>query len=340
MSDRSRIEWTDATWNPVTGCTKVSAGCKNCYAERMIDKRGAIGSVIHGPGPREDLALPFFHVLTHPDRLDIPLRWRKPRRVFVCSMGDLFHDDVPDGFIERVFAAMALATRHTFQVLTKRPARMLDWSTSVFGARTRACRIGEAACDTFGLQESHPGDLDDWPQWPLPNVWLGTSVENQQAADERIPLLLQTPAAVRFVSCEPLLGPVDLTRVDFPGLNLAPNFKFDSLRGGGCNTDTPWRLDWVICGGESGPKARPMHPDWARSLRDQCELYGVPFLFKQWGEWCPSPYGDWEEKNRHWFDSPEPHGTNVWRVGKKTAGRLLNGRLHDAMPPAAPKGQL
>jgi protein gp37 len=264
MGDRSGIEWTDATWNPTSGCTKVSQGCKHCYAERVFPRAYAKSGRA------------FTDVAQHPDRLGQPLRWQRPRRIFVDSMSDLFHEAIPFDYIDSVFGVMALARQHTFQVLTKRPARMLEWFNQ---ARSRPA-IVECACSAMleatGILERRPFDRDEamalaGQGWPLPNVWLGVSVEDQATADERIPLLLATPATVRFLSMEPLLGPVDV----FPYIRKTIGDPLSSP------------LDWVIVGGESGPKARPMHPDWARSLRDQCAAAGVPFFFKQWGEWRP-----------------------------------------------------
>jgi len=297
------IEWTDETWNPTTGCTKVSEGCDHCYAERITNRFG-------GPGA-------FDTVVLHPDRLDKPLHWRKPRMVFVDSMSDLFHDDVPDYFIVNVFLAMAMSPEHTFQVLTKRPGRMASL-----------------------LARWEGGKFDQLVG--LPNVWLGTSVENQKWADVRIPKLLETPAAVRFVSAEPLLGPVDV-RAWFPWQTRAYEGTIP--------------LDWVIVGGESGPDARPMHPDWARSLRDQCQAAGVPYFFKQWGEWAEAgpdrathllkadgslvtresatrrvPYGRDGYTTEDLVDRGHPYWVRVRRVGKKAAGRELDGRTWDEMP--------
>lgn len=306
MGDRSLIEWTDATWNPVRGCTRVSEGCRNCYAERVAAR-------FSGPGmPYEGLAAmrageprwtgELRVVETH---LEDPLRWRNPRRVFVNSMSDLFHEKLHFEDIGRVFGVMAACPHHSFQILTKRPERMREFVTITTGIPGR-------------------------PHWPLPNVWLGVSVENQPAADERIPELLATPAAVRFVSAEPLLGPIDFDQEN--GLNAF-----------GCGFEGGWRncpenspkcagLDWVIVGGESGPGARPMHPRWARTIRDQCVAAGVPFFFKQWGEWRGCYPGDgWEPSDDmlyHYFEG----GPKVWRVGKKRAGRLLDGRTWDEMP--------
>lgn len=331
---KTRIEWADRVLNPVTGCSPVSAGCDNCFAARMAKRlAGRCGYPADQP----------FRVTLHPDRLSIPRQWRKPQRVFVNSMSDLFHDDVPDEFIDRVFAAMALTLQHTYMILTKRPERMKAYLTDP----DRRRRIWNRKCD-FGKPVT-PMD------WPLANVWLGVSAENQATADERIPLLLQTPAAIRFVSCEPLLGPVDLnTYLDPVGYACCggePEF---------CHCLDGWprddedghylTLDWVIAGGESGPGARPMHPDWACSLRDQCALAGVPFFFKQWGEWVPcavphvNPKGemlphvilhrDGTSTSASWSDVLESTG-EAWamtRLGKRHAGRQLDDREHLEFP--------
>jgi len=214
MAVGSKIEWTDATWNPVTGCSKVSPGCKLCYAERLAKRLKATGMLKYRNG---------FAVTMHPDSLGIPIRWRKPRSIFVNSMSDLFHEDVPDEFVRGVFGVMEQAHWHRYQVLTKRPERV--------------------------------SALNDTLPWP-PQVWMGVSVESDRYL-HRIDLLRQTGAAVKFLSLEPLLGPL-------PRLNLEG-------------------IDWVIAGGESGPGARPMEADWARGIRDQCVDADVPFLFKQWG---------------------------------------------------------
>jgi protein gp37 len=302
MSDKTGIEWTDSTWNPVTGCTEVSPGCDHCYAKTFAERwRGIPGHYFeHG-----------FDVQLRPDKLELPLRWRKPRRIFVNSMSDLFHDDVPDDYIGKAWEVMSRCPQHTFQILTKRHGRM----RSLLKA------------STFNSP-------------PLPNVWLGVSAENQQWADIRIPALLDTPAAVRFISAEPLLGPIDLTR----WLN------------GGFGTVAPADIDWVIVGGESGRGARPMHPGWARSLRDECDAAGVPFLFKQRGEWTwnepgqfrlpakpltnnvavmhpagmtamtkDNPFDPFERGHPNWY-------TRIERVGKRRAGRELDGRTWDQYP--------
>lgn len=270
----SKIEWTDTSWNPTTGCTKVSDGCDNCYAEKITER-------FHGKGS-------FAEVKLHEDRLDAPLRWRKPRRVFVNSMSDLFHADVPDEFIARVFAVMAQTPQHSYQILTKRHGRMRSLLNSERFKDQVALLIGEQ----LSALEWRGADL----HWPRSNVWLGVSVEDQKRADLRIPALLDTPAAVRFLSCEPLLGPVNLNPLGYCWCGSGEDAWLCCAR----------RPDWVIVGGESGAGARPMHPEWARSLRAQCQSAGVPFFFKQWGGRTP-----------------------------KACGRDLDGRTHDEFPVVA-----
>jgi protein gp37 len=351
MAENSKIEWTDATWNPITGCTMVSAGCTNCYAMGLAATR-----LRHHPS-REGLTRmtggrPVWtgEVRLNEQWLDQPLRWKRGRMIFVCAHGDLFHESVPDEWIDRVFAVMALATQHTFQVLTKRPERAREYLTT-------PGRVGDVldAClgylDTPG--HTKPRMVEDGIQLlTLPNVWLGTSIEDQATADARTPHLLATPAAVRFVSAEPLLGPVDLSEVAIPRPDLRASVIWDALRGWG---GAPSSLDWVIVGGESGPGARPMHPDWARSLRDQCQAAGVAFHFKQWGEWETSldrelDDPDWrEDYSNNYVDRGKSRWLNLAggrgfhgerfhvmrRVGKKAAGRLLDGRTWDQFPGAA-----
>lgn len=280
MSDSSKIEWTDATWNPVTGCTKVSPGCDRCYAETLAERfRGVPGHYFEQG----------FDVVLRPERLDQPMRWKKPRRVFVNSMSDLFHEQVPDDYIVTVFTRMWWSPQHTFQVLTKRHGRM----------RSLVPRIEERLRE----MESDLDLLDATTslRWPLPNVWLGVSVEDQKRADLRIPALLDTPAAVRFLSCEPLLGPVDLAAVD--GMNV--------LRGDdtGYENGLHWvdgpTIHWVIVGGESGPGARPMDPAWARQLRDQCTNAGVPYFFKQAGAVLAREWGCSDRKGHNPDEWPE-----------------------------------
>lgn len=255
MSDRSAIEWTDATWNPVTGCTKVSPGCANCYAETFAERFRGVPDHPYEQG---------FDLELWPERLSLPLAWKKPRIIFVNSMSDLSHEDVPDNFISQVFDVMSQANHHIFQVLTKRSERMLAWTQAHFCSADLK-RNGK-------------------PSWPA-NVWLGVSVENQNYT-WRIKHLQRTPANVRFLSIEPLLGPISLDGSLLDGIH------------------------WVIVGGESGFRARPMEPEWVHVIRRQCEKYGVPFFFKQWGTYDPSGR----------------------RVGKKIAGRILNGRTWDDVP--------
>jgi protein gp37 len=349
VGDGTGIEWTEATWNVVTGCTKVSEGCRHCYIDRTPPFRMA-GRKFDGDGigATTDVQL-------HPDRLLMWVTKTRPRRIFVNSLSDLFHAKVPDWFIARTFAAMALAPQHTFQLLTKRPARMrslLASNTFVNDVKLAMWGLaGENKAAHKARQALIANTEIGQPWWPLPNLWVGTSVEDQKAADLRIPLLLKTPAAVRFLSCEPLLGPVSFRWAKW--VPLINGHEYDGLKG----------IDWVIVGGESGPKARPMHPDWARTIRDQCVAAGVAFHFKQWGEWqdgsaAPGQRGEdhiividgrhepsrdhWAEDRGRWTsdlirarDRREP-GTEravfISRVGKKSAGRELDGRTWDEYP--------
>jgi protein gp37 len=263
VSDRTKIEWTSATWNPTTGCDRVSAGCDHCYALTLAKRLKAAGNPRYQADGDARRSGPGFGLTLHRDKIEQPLKWKQPRLVFVDSMSDLFHAKVPIEFIERVFEVMADASQHRFQILTKRPGRM----ASV-------------------LRRVRPN--------PIPNVWLGTSVETQDWAEVRLPKLLETPAAVRFLSCEPLLGPVNIKPwlpTGDPGDGETPHVN--ESRG----------IDWVIAGGESGPHFRAIDPEWARSLRDQCQSAAVPFFFKQWGGRTP-----------------------------KAGGRLLDGKAWDEMP--------
>lgn len=286
MTD-TKIEWADKAWNPVTGCTKVSQGCRNCYAERIASRFW---------GERK-----FGEVVCHDDRLDIPLHWKKPQRIFVNSMSDLFHPDVPSEFIGDVWWTMQRASWHTYLILTKRPERMYEFVTWL---------------------------VDDEPTTIRENIWIGVSVEDQKIADERIPWLLRTPAAVRFVSYEPALGPVNFAKLNDRG------YKTDSLSGWMITAAEPIlgnKLNWIIAGGESGPGARPAHPDWFRSVRDQCQAARVPFFFKQWGEWLPTePFDKNKLYANKWFEWNG--GVCSWKVGKKAAGRLLDGREWNEFP--------
>lgn len=339
MADKTGIEWTDATWNPVTGCSKVSQGCKHCYAEREWPRMTKLVPAYTGRD--------FTDVRAHGDRLDQPIRWAKRRMIFVNSMSDLFHPAVPDDFIDSVFGVMwaCLYGRneqdgHVFQVLTKRADRMRDYF------RTDRRKAWALAAIHYGGGIDPDGLWDQTMDFegPHPRIWLGVSVEDQAAANERILLLLDTPAAVRWISAEPLLGPVDLNRIL---VNAERGFHASALheQHDDCYYQSNAQLDWVVVGGESGPKARPMHPDWARSLRDQCAAAGVPFLFKQWGEWFPtsigqsgSQLGAWngDDFMPGWGDIKNPEN-NMVRAGKRAfGGRLLDGVQHDGYPEVQP----
>lgn len=312
MSDKTKIEWTERTWNPLRGCIAVSPGCKNCYAAVMAARFSGPGLPYEGLARFDDKGRAHWigRIALVDDKLREPLTWRKPAMVFVNSMSDLFHDDVPVEFIRQVFAVMGAAKQHTFQVLTKRADRM------------RAVVNGFCEEGDFADQFGNTG-------FPWPNVWLGVSVENRKHGLPRINHLRKTPAAVRFLSVEPLLGFLD-------AVDLSD-------------------IQWVIGGGESGHDARPMHPDWIRYIRDSCNSEGVPFFFKQWGEWVPvrqfdpplrCPWGSrWGTLDMHgrWFPETTPWNGRegqdsetreyvMLAVGKGKAGRMLDGRTWDEMP--------
>lgn len=332
MSTNSNIEWTEATWNPVTGCTRVNADCDHCYAVPMTHRLGEMGqskyvglTVLNPKGDRHFNGT----VKCHEDAIGIPLGWRKPRRVFVNSMGDLFHKSVPDAFIRRVFAVMSLCGQHTFQVLTKRPDRMAaffaneennlsacqaeytvgdtDWRTPTGKSRIR---------DSRAINGTRKG-LGDGNYWPLPNVWLGTSC-GHQAADAMAQHLLKCPAKVRFLSCEPLWGPVDLSGC------MTPARKIMGL-GGPYVAGPDSGVHWVVVGGESGPGARPCDVAWIRSIVTQCKAAGVPCFVKQLGSHvvCPNDHvSDWND------DVPSlqiewPRGVTRYQ------GELVRVRLND-----------
>lgn len=363
------IEWTDETWNPTVGCSHAGGpGCDNCYAARQALRHDRPGNAYEGT-TGDDKAGWSGQVNLLTERLEQPLRWKRPRMVFVDSMSDLFHPRVPDEYIARVFAVMAGTPQHTYQILTKRPRRMARW--------VNGCAQAESVVTHNGRKPSKGGIVVSLTGgWPLPNVRLGTSVETQEWADRRIPHLLATPAAVRFISAEPLLGPLDLNTWLIPGWRCRScgyerftweddgPAEFVQRAAGGttvlvcpvCHTegdfvDASSLLDWVIVGGESGPGARPMHPDWARDLRDQCQGAGVPFFFKQWGAWAPFP--QWVEETGESDDDTLAHiqraqearpgdrlhtfddGQQMIRLGKTKAGRGLDGRTYDEMPEVA-----
>jgi protein gp37 len=301
----SAIEWTDETWNPVTGCTRVSPGCAHCYALELAPRLRAMGNAKYmrardggkGSGPA-------FGVTLHPDALEQPFHWRKPRRVFVNSMSDLFHDEIPDDYIARVWGVMAANPRHTFQVLTKRPERARDLLTDMNGW---ACTALEEAGSWVRETDS---DYDVFPA--LPNVWLGVSIENRRYV-HRADVLRDTPAAVRFISAEPLLGPlvpyaaVATWRPPAPPSGAWPPATFEYQWSDGRHGPDPGLsldgIDWLIVGGESGARHRPVRPEWVRGLRAAAERTGTAFFFKQWGGRTP-----------------------------KAGGRLLDGRTWDEMP--------
>jgi protein gp37 len=339
MADKTAIEWTDATWNPVRGCSRISPGCGGpghaggCYAEGVAARFSGPGQAFHGFADRDRAGSKWTgKVELIPEMLDLPMRWRRPRRIFVNSMSDLFHEALSFGEVMRVFNVMWQAPQHTFQVLTKRAERMREFMTKwadlseedfepklVRGPEeTRKAHPsgrGQLFADMLDAMGDPPpgctypafdwmGGMIRWPSWP-PNVWLGVSAEDQQRADQRIPHLRATPAAVRFLSCEPLLGEI-------------------------VAADEVECLDWVICGGESGPRARPMHPDWARSLREQCAAAGTPFFFKQHGEWLHESQVPADRRDDFEFEGEAQSG--FVRVGKKRAGRLLDGVEHNEFP--------
>lgn len=326
----SKIEWTERTWNPIVGCSKVSEGCRNCYAIRMAWRLShnpktadRYAGTVHKTCGGKTNWTGVMNVLS--DVALLPLQVKKPTIWFVNSMSDLFHESLDDATIVSLFDIMRDCPQHTFQVVTKRTARAAEF-------------------------------LRKYSPEPLPNVWLIASVENQQAAEERIPHLLAAPAAVRGLSCEPLLGPVELNSFLFmPDMHGSPADIVPSLK-----------LDWVIVGGESGPDARPMHPEWARSLRDECTLAGVPFFFKQWGEWYtthfkmsnpPTPtfvmWRDYRHFTQKFWSAKGDACVDMkgklcksggdmmhaaypvaimQRLGKKAAGRLLDGHEWNEMP--------
>ncbi|MEG6521108.1 DUF5131 family protein [Desulfotomaculum sp. 1211_IL3151] len=360
----TKIEWAEAVWNPITGCSKISPGCANCYAERMSKRLvGRCGYPADEP----------FKVTVHPDKFVEPLRWRKPKRVFVCSMGDLFHPDVKDEWILASLVAMGLTyehtgkmkevspghhtgiykPKHTFMILTKRPERMKEFFNRLYSkssdkewenkAHNFATQLASGIGSPFPMNAIF--GFYKWLEDGFPGLWLGVTAENQEQADKRIPILLEIPAAVRFVSVEPMLGPVDLTSLSLGSNRYGLDFKLNSLTSWetGYNDKGNQRinrndefesLDWVICGGETGPGARPMHPDWVRSLRDQCQGAGMPFFFKQWGDWIHTSL----EESQPFIDVEKEYDDSDYfiRVGKKKAGRILDGRTWEEFPEVMP----
>ncbi len=339
------IQWTDETWNPVRGCSLVSEGCRNCCAMKTAARYNGPGqayeglTIDRGGGPKWT-----GEVRTVPKKLPEPLTWKRPRMVFVNSMSDLFHEDVPFDYVDQVFAVMALATRHTFQILTKRPERMQAYMATPLRLES-----------IYAHWHSFSGGPQEADAWPLPNVWLGTSVENQKAADERIPHLLRTPAAVRFLSCEPLLGPVDLRRIELPKppktetqsavmpslrewaeKNRVPTTRevpvemlrpihghderIDALAGEvltelGLVFKLKDRIDWVIVGGESGDAARICHAEWIDSIVRQCRGAGVAVFVKQLGSHWARSHGWKSPKGDDPSEWPEDLRVREWPAG-------------------------
>lgn len=357
MADKSPIEWLrgadgeqGATWNPITGCSIESPGCRDCYAATLAGTRLRNHPSRAGLTTRAANGAYVFNgeVRFNAGWLDQPLRWTRPRMVFVVAHGDLFHPAVPDAWIDKVFAVMARARWHTYQVLTKRAKRMREYLSDP----KTYYRILMAGLEI-------PVCAMEWMAWPLPHVWIGVSAEDQKRADERVPELLATPAAVRWLSCEPLIGAIDLRRMHIQGPNLfaSHDVLVDSLS---AVIDERKAISWVVPGGESGRTARPSHPDWFRSLRDQCVSTGTAFLFKQHGAWLevdgdkPTRTVDstdatyaTEARRCDGFISLDGHfagsvsGTRdnvayrgLMRVGKKAAGRTLDGREWNEFPGA------
>lgn len=357
MSGTTKIEWTERTWNPITGCSKVSPGCDNCYAETMSNRLSRLpkyaGVAKNGRWTGD--------VFCQDVLLEEPFSWKEPTVVFVCSMSDLFHSKVPWEFIVKVFDVMAATPWHTYQVLTKRPGRMAYFAEKIWPKQGGYWEPVE------WTSPSRARVMDKWPgtAWPS-NVWAGTSVESQKYAP-RLDCLARVPARIRFVSVEPMLDSVDLRKWLSPRFDHCDEETYDCT---GCDglgprhegecgaVVSPPVLSWIIVGGESGPGARPIHPDWARSLRDQCEMAGVPFFFKQWGGYvnaacadvpgsiirgdqpvyCMKPSGELSEPNRHWSGHQGLHCAHLLKVGKKAAGALLDGREWREMPRAKDGG--
>ncbi len=333
------IEWArnpdgtkGETWNPTTGCDRVSPGCDHCYALTMAARLKRMGQAKYQADGDPSTSGPGFALTVHPDTIPVPMRWKKPRTVFVNSMSDLFHKDVDHETIAEVWTTMALCPQHTFQILTKRPKRMAAYVPTKVDVEMRL--TGHAPTIDWQCRE-YPVAQELGEAYWLPNVWLGTSIENDRYTF-RADHLRATPAAVRFLSCEPLLGPL-------PSLNLDD-------------------IDWVIVGGESGPGARPMQPDWVRDIRDRCNEAGVSFFFKQWGAWLPyepdpqPPFwagqdGDLVDGHHlpadlsqgdpvaGWWAYDLEHEAIFRKVGKHAAGRRLDGRTWDELPTSTPERQ-
>lgn len=377
MSLNSGIEWTDSSWNALRGCSRASEGCRNCYAERQAYRFSGPGQPFEGlvtitnghPAWTGKVALIEKHLLD-------PMKWKpvklgggrieyeqagpfvmtrpavRPRIIFVNSVSDLFHESIPTWWQDQIFAVMAMCPQHRFIVLTKRAGRMYEYLSTP--ASELQMRWGMAASYLLGSGEE--AERRAPKAFPLPNVALGVSIENQSTASLRVPFLLKTPAAFRLASAEPLLGPLDLTAIRYwdevdPDIECEWNaltafhqvLHSNSMDAVATEDDGVTKLDWVICGGESGKKARPMNPDWARSLRDQCKATNTPYFFKQWGEWGPCENGEVTPSPEDWDSPPPSHEfrddsklrcawEKVYRVGKKSAGDLLDGKRWHQYP--------
>lgn len=404
---KSKISWTERVWNPIRGCSKVSEGCRNCYAERMAGRFCKEGQPYHGlvdVDPKGRLAPRWTGEARFiPEMLDAPLRWKKPSTIFVNSMSDLFHESVTFEQIAAVYGIIAACPQHTFQVLTKRPKRMVKFYEWIETHPHWSHPMQDALCEHPGPLPGLEDDTGDTvsrevggKSWPLPNLHLGVSIENQTHV-ERIEHLRQCPAAIRWVSLEPLLGPVDLrdhlhstrtlhVKLDIAGALRKRSFEYFTDGDGkqvhpvtaeielrkrlergekyfpmcdcanfdpqkGCEPIATPRIDWVVVGGESGPNARPIHPEWVRSIRGQCKEANVPYWFKQWGEWnvasvengCSGSIMPESGSLYTWLgidgktSNPSFHGLKepvyaMQRVGKKTAGNLLDGVRYEMRP--------
>ncbi len=335
---KTKIAWAEAVWNPTIGCTRVSEGCRNCYAERMAARlemmhKPEYGGLLTSAGRWNG------EVKLLDERLGQPLRWKKPRRIFVDSMSDLFHEAVPFEFIDKVFGVMGRSQQHRFMILTKRPHRMLEYFQTT-GLYRRILGWAFNIDGSMALSNAQIGNgISNPVSFPWENVWLGISAEDQKTWDQRYPILLRIPAALRFASLEPLLNRIDMGLGECPVCGgcgeTAGHYSMedgmdtcDACGGSGRTTDT---VDWVICGGESGPEARATHPEWVRSIRDQCQDAGVPFFFKQWGEWFPKqepqPLSSMAARGKVPIE-----GNISVRLGKRQAGNLLDGQKWEEYP--------
>ncbi len=326
----SKIEWTGLTWNCVTGCNKISPGCRSCYAEVMHRRLMTLKPEKYSR-PFNDGAFPY------PDALAEPFERKKPTVYFLPSMSDLFHKNIPLDYIAQVWAVMFLNPHHTFQVLTKRADRLPLLDSNEF--KFLFWKYCNQLHDKFiqHLESAMYFEEEQFDALPLPNVWLGTSCEDQKHADERIPFLIKTPAAIRFLSCEPLIGPINLREVKPERWNpeRPPYCWIDSLDKHPIGSPDKPFIDWVIAGGESGHTARPMHPNWARSLRDQCAAAGVPFFFKQWGEWLHESQGA-DIYGTKGVIQIGPGNNRFKKLGKGKSGNFIDGKQHLEFPTTKP----